>query len=162
VIILIEILLIFILAMIMLTLITDESNHKKRTKHLVKLKDYWDGKERRRVVRHNVSLDVRYSINHAFKNSKASDISSHGLGLVIDEKFERKTPLSVEIVIGENKEPIKAKARVMWSKEAVEEEKHTAKRLFHTGIKFVRFKNASQEKILFDYIRFLEKDLPHY
>ncbi|NQT21815.1 MAG: PilZ domain-containing protein [Candidatus Omnitrophica bacterium] len=161
-IILIEILLILILAMIMLTLIVDETNHKKRTKHLVKLKGYWDGKERRRVMRHNVNLDVRYSINHAFKNTTSRDISSHGVGLILEEKLERKTPLSVEIVINGNNEPIKAKARVMWAKEAFDEEKFTPKRLFHTGIKFVRFTNTLQEKKLFDYIRTLEKDSPHY
>ena len=160
-IIVIEILLITILAMIMLTIIIDEANHRKRVKHMVKLKEYWDGKERRVVGRYNVTLDVNYSINHNFRNSKSKDISTRGLGLILEEKFERRTPLSVEIKIDDGKESVKAKASVMWSKEAVEEEKYSSKRLFETGIKFTRFADTAHEKRLFDYIRSLEKNLPH-
>ena len=160
-IIVIEILLITVLAMIMVTLVIDETNHRKRTKHLTKLKEYWDGKERRVVERHNVTLDVNYSINHTFKNSKTKDISTRGLGLILEEKFEKRTPLSVEIKIDGGKESIHAKASVMWSKEAVDEEKYSPKRLFETGIKFIRFVDTAHEKKLFDYIRSIEKIPPH-
>lgn len=160
-IIVVELLLITILAMIMFTLVIDETSHRKRARHLVQLKEYWDGKERRVVERHNVTLDVSYSINHTFKNSKTKDISTRGLGLILEEKFEKRTPLSVEIKINGWKELIKAKTSVMWSKEAVEEEKYSSKRLFETGIKFIRFTDTSHEKRLFDYIRSIEKISPH-
>lgn len=159
-IIVIEILLITILVMIMFTVVIDESNHRKRAKHLVKLKEYWNGKERRLVERYDVILDVNYSINHNFKNSKSKDISTRGLGLILEEKLERQTPLSVEIKIDGGKESIKAKASVMWSKEAVDEEKYSSKRLFETGIKFIHFADTAHEKRLFDYIRSVEKKLP--
>ncbi|MCK4462922.1 MAG: PilZ domain-containing protein [Candidatus Omnitrophica bacterium] len=160
-IIVIELLLITVLAMIMLTIVIDETNHRKRARHLVRLKEYWDGKERRVVERCDVILDVNYSINHNFKNSKSKNISTRGLGLILEEKLERRTPLTIEVKIDSMKEFIKAKASVMWSKEAVDEEKYSPKRLFETGIKFTRFADAAHEKRLFDYIRSIEKNSPH-
>ena len=154
----IELLVITILIMIMITLVIDETTIRKRAKHLVRLKRYWDGKERRRVSRHNVTLDVNYSINHAFKNTKTKDISTKGLGLLLEEKFEKKTPISLEIKIENTKEPIKAKARVMWSREAVEDEKYSPKRLFNTGLKFLRFTDPAHEKKLFEYVKTMEKN----
>ncbi len=156
----IEILLIIVLAMIMVTLVIDEVNHRKRARRLVKLKEYWDGKERRRIERYNVNLDVNYSINHKFKNSKSKDISTRGLGLILEEKLERRTPLTIEIKIDGMKELIKAKAAIVWSKEAIDEEKYSPKRLFETGIKFIRFVDTAHEKRLFDYIRSIEKSSP--
>ena len=157
-IILVELLIILVLLMTIVTLVFDEINHRKRAKHLVKIKEYWNGSERRRVERYNATLDVSYSINHKLKNSKTKDISTHGLGLILEEKLERKTPLLIEIKIDGVKDPIKAKAHVMWSKEAIEDEKYSPKRLFLTGIKFSRFSDSPQEKKLFDYIRTLEKE----
>lgn len=157
-IILIETLIITVLVMIMVTLIVDESNHRKRSKHLVRLKGYWNGKNRRQVERYNVTLDVSYIINHNLRLSKSRDISTKGIGLVLEEKLVRKTPLSLDIKIDGLKEAIKAKGRVMWSSEAVEDEKYSPKRLFNTGIKFIRFDDPSHEKKLFDYIRSIEKD----
>ncbi len=157
-IIVIEFLFIVILIMIMATLVLDEKHRRKRSNNLVKLKNYWDGKNRRHVERYNVNLNVHYTINSALKISKSRDISTHGIGLMLEEKLEKRTPLSIEIKLKDQKQTIRAKGRVMWSKEAIEEEKYSPKRLFSTGIKFLRFNDPLQEKKLFDYIRSIEKE----
>lgn len=147
-----------IVLMIILTLVVDEKSHRDRTRSLVRIRTYWNGENRRRVVRHNATIDVEYSINHHMKPSKSRDISTHGLGLILDEKLERRMALSLIIRIQHAGDPIKAKARVMWSQEADEDERDSPKRLFHTGIKFIRFADARHEKQLFDYIRSITKD----
>lgn len=157
-IVLIEILLITILGLILVTLALDEKTHRRRSKHLVGLKGYWNGENRRRVIRHNTTLDVHYKVNHHKKISKSRNISTRGVGLVLDEKLERNTPLSVEIRVNGQASSISAKALVMWCKEVQDDKKVVAKRLFHTGIKFIRFTDAQQEKRLFDYIRTIEDE----
>jgi len=157
-IILIEVLLIFLLAVITITLIIDERNNRQRAKRSITIKTYWDGRNRRRVMRHNTMLDVNYSVNSHFKPSKSRDISTHGIGLILEEKLERGTLLTIEIKVNVLKDAIRAKARVMWCREAVEYESEGSKRLFHTGIKFSRFTDTDQERKLFDYIRTIEKD----
>ncbi len=153
---LIEILLIMILAMIMITLIVDERMHLKRMSHMVKLRSYWDGINRRSVMRHNVTLDVAYKLQNNVKVTRCRDISTHGIGLVLDEKLERRSILNLEIKVDAAKDPIKTKAKVMWCKEAFEDEKSGEKRQFHTGFKFLRFQDPRHEKVLFDYIRTIE------
>jgi len=160
---LIEILLVVILGTILVTLAIDEKNHRKRRRHLVRLKTYWDGNNRRRVVRHNASLNVDYTINSHMRGSVSRDISTHGIGLVLDEKLKRKTRLILAIKMdGEYKGTLKARARVMWCLEAPAEESQDGKRLFYTGIKFIKFTDPKQEKRLFDYIRSIEKDASQY
>lgn len=154
----IEILIIVILIMIMMSIVIDEANRRKRIKHLHLLKGYWDGRERRAVARHKVVLDVNYIVNHGSKPTKTKDISTCGIGLVLEEKMKRKTLLSMEIKLDNEKDPIKVRGRVMWSKEAADEEKQDQKRLFNTGIKFIRFNDRTDEKRLFDYIRTIEKN----
>jgi len=156
---LVELLLIIILLTITVTLILDEKRHRARVRHLVRIKSYWNGENRRRVMRHATTLIVDYSRNHNFRPSTSRDISTHGVGLILDEKLGKKTLLSLEIKINDRTEPIKAKARVMWSQEVEGDERDKSKHLFHTGIKFVRFSNPAQEKKLFDYIRSIEKDI---
>lgn len=156
-IIVIEILIIFILLMIMATLVLDERKHISRMKRLVKLKSYWDGINRRHVVRHNVLLEVEYSVGKKLSISRTKDISTHGIGLLLDEKLSRRTMLDIAIKVDDKIDPIKTRACVMWSQEAVEDEQRSSKRLFHTGLKFMRFANSQHEKRLFEYIKSIEK-----
>lgn len=156
---LIELLIISILVVIGVTLFLDEKKNRGRAKNLITIKSYWNGENRRRVIRHNAALDVNYSVNHHFKPSRSRDISTHGIGLILSEKLERGAAISLEIRVNGLRDPIKAKARVMWCGEAEEYKGKGPKRLFLTGIKFVRFSDSNQEKKLFDYIRSIEKDI---
>jgi len=162
----VELLFFAILIMIFSTVINDEIYRRRRASHLVKLKSYWEGKDRRLVERHKANLDVKYSINHDFKGAKTRDVSTCGIGLILDEKFKGNAVLKVEIKLDDEYDPIIARARVMWPKE-LHEAQNSPKRLFDTGLKFIKFYNASQEKRLFDYIRELENSsrehvLPYY
>lgn len=153
-----EVLIILVLVTIMATLIIDEQKHRRRMRHLVKVKTYWDGINRRCAVRHNVQLEVNYSRDqNSVKITRTRDISTHGIGLALDEKFMRKTPLCLDINIPGSNEPIKTHALVMWSKEMQSDDSENGKRLFHTGLKFTRFLNVNHEKKLFEYIKSIEK-----
>ncbi|MDD4202649.1 MAG: PilZ domain-containing protein [Candidatus Omnitrophica bacterium] len=150
---LIQGLIIAILVLIALTLIVDEKREKTRKKHLLRLKSFWDGKNRREVIRHATSLEVDYVVKNNVVLGRSCDLSTHGIGLVLDEKLKRGTILDVNIKIDEDThEFIRAKARVMWAKESIEDEKGTEKRLFYTGIKFIRFDSKKHEDNLFTYI----------
>ncbi|MFH1791484.1 MAG: PilZ domain-containing protein [Candidatus Omnitrophota bacterium] len=161
--IILEILIITIMAMILLTLIIDERKHRERTSHLVRLRSYWNGANRRKVVRHNAELDVRYSVNHSMRESRSRDISTRGIGLILDEKLERNTPLLMEIKVAQETQGVSAKGIVMWCKEVPIARKKSGRRLFHTGIKFLRFTDSLQEKKLFSFIRNIEgEDMDRY
>ena len=154
---LLEILVVAVLALIAVTLVMDERSHMRRQKRIVKLKSYWDGVNRRSVVRHSVSLEVNYKVQDGVRLSRTRDISTHGIGLVLEEKYARRTIMDVEIKL-DDRGPLRARARVMWSRESVEDEEPGHKRLFHTGLKFIKFQSPGHEKKLFDYIRTIEKD----
>lgn len=152
-----EVLLAGVLAMILVTLITDESKQRRRARRLVKLEEYWSGQERRRVERYSIILDIKYTVDRAFKESKTKDISKKGICLMLDEKLEERSPISIEIKIDSVKRPIRAKGRVIWSREAPDEKSGGQKRLFHTGVEFTRFIDPLNKKRLFDYIRSIEE-----
>ena len=147
----IEILCVLILAMILSTTLADEKI--KRTKDLrpVKLRGYWEGDERRTAKRLDVSLEVKYYIDGKLANVKSVDVSTKGIRLILDEKLEEGVGLRLEIRVPKHTHIIKATGEIVWSKEAVEDEKGQVKRLFNTGIKFLKF-NRGDEAELFDFI----------
>jgi len=154
----IEGLIIFICAMIFSTLVIDERKKRKRELRSIRLKGFWDGGDRRRDERLNAILEVKYSIGRNSVTSKTStsrDISTRGIRLLLDEKIDKTTPLKLEIKLPVQSRLIRTSGEVVWSEEAIEDEKHSAKRLFNTGIKISRFREAD-EKRLFDFIRSLQ------
>lgn len=148
---LIEILSVFICAMIFSTIIIDERKSKRRALRVVKLDGFWNGEDRRANDRLNVALEVKYCINTKLVTTKSMDISTKGIRLLLDEKIERMTPVQLEIKIPAQNRLIKATGEVVWAKELREREKTSAKRLFNTGIKLFKFQNAGEKK-LFDFI----------
>ncbi|MGB2705652.1 MAG: PilZ domain-containing protein [Candidatus Omnitrophota bacterium] len=151
----IELLIIVILVMIFSMLIVDDRRNRTRGMHLVKLKGYWDGAERRSVDRLNISLQVKYFENGTAQAVKSADISLGGIRLLLDEKIEKGTPLRVEIKLPDESSLIKARGKVVWAEESQEDEKTYLKRLFNTGIKFSKFQD-SDDRRLFDFIRNLQ------
>jgi c-di-GMP-binding flagellar brake protein YcgR len=148
---LIEVLCVLILVMILSTIIIDERKNRVLSMHHVKLKGYWDGGERRSFERVGIDLDVKYFLNGTPLDARSKNISTKGVGLLLDEKFAKKTPLRLEIKLPNTNHIIRASGEVVWSNEATGEKKTSEKRLFNTGIKFSRFQ-SDDEKRLFTFI----------
>ncbi len=148
----IAILIIAILVMIFSMVIIDEKRNHRRNMHMVKLKGYWSGSERRSIDRLNISLQVKYFANGTALATQSADISARGIRLLLDEKIEKGSPLRMEIKLPDEECLVKASGEVVWSEESKEDEKISPKRLFNTGIKFSRFHNSDNEK-LFTFIR---------
>jgi len=154
---LIEILSGIVVLLIIVNFIADEIRYRRRLKYLVKLESYWDGKNRRRVIRHNSKLLVNYTQDRFFNESQSMDISTHGLGILMKEKIEKGSIILIEIWVNKYSAPIRARARVMWTRMA-EQNGDSDRPEYHTGLKFIKFSDPSQEKRLFDYIRSIEND----
>lgn len=150
----VELLCIFILAMILTTVILEGRKQEIRGMHSVKLTGFWDGDDRRSTERLNISLEVKYFINGKFADVKSVDISRKGIRLMLDEKIEKGADLRLEIKLPNDSDIVKTRGEVVWSKEA-KDEKETTKRLFNTGIKFIKT-DRNDEKKLFDFIRSLQ------
>lgn len=147
----VEILCVAILVMTLASILIDERRKRRGAMRPVKLKGYWDGANRRSAKRLNIPLDVRYTIGGKSANAKSVDISSSGIRLLLDERAEAEAVLHLEINIPDRGQIIKLRGEVVWSKESIENEKGSAKRLFATGIKFVKSRGDT-EKTLFDFI----------
>lgn len=150
----IEVLIIIVLVMILSMLIIDERKKRSRNMRVVTLKGYWNGTERRSLMRLNVSLEVKYFTNSKPIYAKSVDISTKGIRLLLDEKIEKGTPLRLEIKLPGEEHLIKARGDVVWTEESIEDEKESAKRLFNTGIQFGKFQN-SDDKRLFNFVHSL-------
>ena len=148
---LIQILCLGVLAMILACLFTDEKKNRLNNMRIVKLRGYWDGSERRSVERFDIDLPVRYYLNGNSVSAKGADISTKGIRLLLDEKFKKDTHLKLEIKLNGHSHLVRARGRVAWSSEALEESKKAERRLFNTGIKFSSFHDGG-EKELFDFI----------
>ncbi len=147
----IELLAVSILVMVFTALTLDERKKRSDEMQLVKLKGYWDGGERRSTDRLNIALRVRYATKENTKETQSMDVSSKGVRLLLEERLSKGYPLLLEIKLPDNARLIRIDGAVVWTSEAIEDEKNSQKRLFNTGIQFHRFHGAS-EKILFDFV----------
>lgn len=150
---------VLILAIILSMVLSDDRKKQRNLMRPVKLKGYWDGKERRNTDRLNVSLKVKYSINGKSARVKAVDISTKGIRLLLDEKIEKGSALSMEIELPGRAGMMKLAGEAMWSNEAVQNKKQNAKRLFGTGIKFIN-PDQKNEKELFMFLHRLKPRNP--
>ena len=150
----------FIVIFIILLFIvfTDQIPNHRKSRRLLSLKSYWNGSNRRRVLRHNAVLFVNYVINNTIKHASSDDISKCGIGLLLDAKLEKGTIISLEIKLPNVHESIRIIGQVIWSNNVFESSKHSFKRFYNTGIKFIRFKKTNYSHLLFDYIRTIEND----
>jgi len=149
--ILLEVLCVFVLGMILINILIDERKRRQRDTHLVKLKGYWDGSNRRSSVRLNIALEVKYSVNGKTCGTKSMNVSVKGIRLLLDEKFEKGTRLALEIHLPNQEHVVKTNGEIVWIKESPEDEASSPKRLFNTGIKFFDF-HPREEKRLFDFV----------
>lgn len=144
-----EIICIIILSFLLILLILNERKKDKSQLRSVKIQKLWNGAERRAAKRLNVELKAKYYLNGKPTNSKTRDISTKGIGLVLDEKLSPGTSLRLQILLPEKNKLIRAKGVVVWSRDSAV--KSFNKRLFDTGIKFT-YLDESSEKELFTLI----------
>lgn len=94
-------------------------------------------RERRKYVRLQASVEVKYEIIGKPGEIKvfSKDISAGGLCIVTKENLSPDTPLQLEIVFPDLKDPIRALARVIWQRR-VNPQEGQAQAYFETGIEF--------------------------
>ena len=112
-----EVIIIMVLVSALAALIIEEIGVKKASISKGLVKEYWDGKERRRAIRVATDLAVRYSVEkklHLRVNGAIKDISQKGVRLAVGEKLAEGTLLFLEFDIPDAKGAITADGKVIW------------------------------------------------
>lgn len=111
---------------------------------------YWILKERRRYIRFNEELKMRYNIINKPENTmvtKTSNISKKGLCFIAYERLDIRSYLDLEIDLPEFSKPVKTIGQVAWVKELQNQDKD-GRRLFYTGIKIHKIQPESEARLL--------------
>ena len=148
-------LLITLLAIVLFLLFRHEGEAAKKAIPHAEIKEFWDGRERRRYVRFKKSLDVTYALDKRplSNNCKTVDISRGGMRLLLGEKLAKGTTLVLRVALPHSTKAAEVRGSVAWSSEA-QELGASDRRLFCSGIEFFDAKGRSIEEIL-SYIRSL-------
>lgn len=130
--------LIGILIAIIVLLLREEKRSNKKSLPSAKLQDAWNGRERRRAERFDISIGVRYKVlknGLTYGEAKSVNISRVGLCLMLYERVNKNTLLEIMI------EPPSAdrlhifQGQVMWVEE-MDNEPVTQRKRFRAGISF--------------------------
>ena len=135
----IGVLLIFILAFVLFAVRREESRLATDNMPCGKIEKYL-GAERRRHVRFDSLLDIRYTMkkgNHT-NDAKSRDISAGGLRLLVDKKLEQGTVLYIDVLRDNGLDPISLEGRVAWCNEAKDKTQGMDRRQFHVGIELTK------------------------
>lgn len=130
-------------------ILREESKERKKVEPVGKLEEYWDGRERRRVVRVDAAVNVRYKLlksKAANRRSLSENISKLGACLLLDEKLTQGTLLELELEIPTFPKSLFTKAEVVWTKEFSLQ--MTEKRSFYIGVEFLDTDHQSQERLV--------------
>jgi len=105
-------------------------------------------KERRKFIRLDATIDVKYKILKIGKKGEAvsKNISGEGIRLSLDEEIPPASILLLEMKIPVYPESITAKGIVVWSKKSESEIKK-----FEIGVKFIKINPIIKTRI-FKYI----------
>ena len=116
----------------------------KRVIPHAKIKEYWNGNERRSYTRFSEALEVEYSVEEKprLKKGGTVDLSEGGMKLLLDEKLPKGVILYLKLSIPEKKQTIRIEAEVVWTNDA-DEKDLSGKRFFHSGLKFIAIKEPS-------------------
>lgn len=139
----VELIIIIILISASVALFIEEMGIKKSAVPCGIVKEYWDGEERRKAIRVNIDLFVKYSIQKKLRlklNGEIRDLSRKGMRLLVNEKLSDETLLFLEFDIPEDKEKISADGKVIWSSGDFDERDDAGKRVFQTGVQFINMK----------------------
>ncbi|MFA4991474.1 MAG: PilZ domain-containing protein [Candidatus Omnitrophota bacterium] len=142
--------LLIVLLLILLTLWTEEVRARKSVTHGLANK-YWILRERRRFVRFNKEMRVRYSFIGAQENNhhetKTTNISRKGLCISSYTKLKEKDLVSLEIEVPGFSKAVKATGEVMWIKE-LHSKDGEGHRMFYAGIRFSKIDPESEAALL--------------
>ena len=109
-----------------------------------RIKEYWNGDERRAHTRFNKDLEVEYSVEKKplLKSSGTVNLSKGGIKLLLDEKLPKGVILDLKLLLPEKKRTVEIEAEVVWTNDA-DEKDLSGKRFFHSGLKFIAIKEPS-------------------
>lgn len=138
-----------LLVLILMLLWKEERAFRKKTTYGLASK-YWALRERRRYVRFNDEIKIRYNLlpnPHNPSTSKTFDISKKGLCLITYEKLKKKSYLELELDVPGSLKPLKLVGQVMWLKEL---KNHDAmdRRVFYVGIRYSKMNPESEAMLL--------------
>jgi len=126
---------------------------KKRLRNNITLglaRKYWILREKRRFVRFDEEIKIRYNFlqnpsnSH---NSKTANISQKGLCLVTYEKLKERSYINLEIVVPGFSKPAKLIGQVAWTKD-LQNQDAQGRRLFYAGVKFIKINPAVEAMLL--------------
>lgn len=147
-----------ILLVLILTLLwKEERAFRKRRTHGLATK-YWTLRERRRYVRFDDEIKIRYNLVSGSRDSsmtKTSNISKKGLCLVTYEKLRKKSYLALELEFPGFSKPVKLVGQVAWLKE-LKNQDALGRRRFYVGVLFSKIK-PEYEAILLTHLNTLKR-----
>lgn len=150
-----QVIIIVVLIITLIALFIEEAGIKKSNIPTGSVKEYWNGRERRKTIRINASLVVKYTVkknlNRKF-NGQMKDISRSGMKLMINEKLAKGTLLLLEFELPYIEKTIAAEGKVIWATGEFGERDEMERRVFHTGIQFTNIK-SDDENTLVNYIK---------
>jgi len=122
------------------------------------LNKYWVLREKRKFVRFNEDMKIRY--NRIGSESEETDfqmknISASGLCISTYEKLKERDGLELEIDMPGFNRPVKVKGCVVWIKELHSSDDH-GRRIFYTGIKFGKI-NPDSEAMLITHLNTIKR-----
>ena len=146
-----------ILLIITLLLLGEERKFRKGITHGLASK-FWILRERRRFVRFDDEIKIRYNLLSDERNakySKSSNLSRKGLCLLTYEKLKEKNYLELEMEVPGFSKPLKLTGQVMWIKDLSTQDAQ-GRRLFYTGIRFYKI-NPEDEAVLLTHLNKLKE-----
>lgn len=154
-----ELLFIVLLAVIFTMLYKNDAAPVKNRLHRAVLREYWNGRERRKHIRFRKSLEVVYTIMkkpHIKNNCRTIDISEGGMKLLMDRKLSNGTILNLKVAIPGAHSTVDIEGVVAWSEESAEKDR-SGKRFFLSGVEFSAIREPSSSGFI-DYIRSLSSE----
>jgi len=145
-----EIIFILVLLVILLLLIVEDARIRKTKIPVAAVREYWNGLERRQAVRIDTQLNVKYMLVKKKERSLeglTKDISSSGMRLIANEKFEKGANLIIEFDIPNRRHKLKCEGKVVWSHGDYDDRDEDGRRIFQTGISFSEVSKYDRSKL---------------
>ena len=126
--------------------LTRLEERRNRHRPSLKVEGIWTGAERRSEARLSKDSPVYYAFPDTshLNSSKSENVSGGGMQLVLPEKLSSGTELELEFNLSEGEKPFRVTAEVVWMSEISAEE---GRRLFQTGLRFVRMEAGEVERL---------------
>ena len=146
-----ELVFILLLIGILLILIKEESKIKKSRIPRAKLKEYWGGQERRQAMRITTTFTVTYMFSKKQNlkcTGKTDNLSTGGIRLIVYEKLNKGTILSLEFEIPEISSTVRASGKVVWTSGEFSDRDENGKRIFQAGIQFLQISEKNKNTLI--------------